>query len=83
MQLAAGAILGTINCALSVFVLQSNAAAMVQFDGFLKSPLGKFMQLLQLFWRECVDMCPRVGFVPTLGGRSRIYSISKGVVFLV
>ena len=41
-QLAAGCILGTINCGLTGLALHSNGAAVTHLDGFLKSTHGKF-----------------------------------------
>jgi hypothetical protein len=45
MQLAVGAVLGTINCGLTAVAMHSNAAAVAQLDGFLKSLHGELYSI--------------------------------------
>jgi hypothetical protein len=48
-QLAAGCMLGTINCGLAVLTLHSNATMAAQLDGFLNGSWGKFSEIALLF----------------------------------
>jgi hypothetical protein len=78
--LVVGCVLGTINCCLTSHVLFANAAAVAQFDGFLKSSEGKIYGMAAAFLAKMLTVC-RVCVVCSSGVCSCFGSFSKGVIF--
>jgi hypothetical protein len=70
-QLAAGCILGTMNCGAMVLTLRSNAAIAAQLHGFLEGSWGQFHAIALFFPAINVMMLARYSSGNHLGRRSR------------
>jgi hypothetical protein len=70
-QLAAGCILGTMNCCAMVLTLRSNPAIAAQLHGFLEGSWGQFHAIARFFPAINVMMLARYSSGNHLGRRSR------------